>query len=336
MHYFLGIDVGGTKTHALIADETGATIGLGKAGAGNHEGVGYAGLAEAMKLATDVALDRAEISPRQIAGAGFGLGGYDWPSELLPTLEAIGKIGLENAKVEVVNDAMIGLMAGASQGWGIAVVSGTGCNCWGRDRHHHIGHVTGMGGWMAEASGAGELVLEALGKVSRAWSKRGAETALAQGFMDLTGAQNVEALLEGITQETLHVNASAARMVFAVAAEGDAVAQGVIRWAGDALADLACGVIRQLNFEQERFEVVMVGSLFNGGARLIDPFQGGVLKLAPGATFVRLDAPPVVGGVLLGMEAAGLEQANTLREKLVQSTRSYLQRYNEEISGQEN
>ena len=32
MAYFLGIDIGGTKSHALIADEEGRAVGFGQAG----------------------------------------------------------------------------------------------------------------------------------------------------------------------------------------------------------------------------------------------------------------------------------------------------------------
>lgn len=38
--YFLGVDIGGTKSHALVADETGQALGLGVGGAGNYEVVG--------------------------------------------------------------------------------------------------------------------------------------------------------------------------------------------------------------------------------------------------------------------------------------------------------
>ena len=47
-------------------------------------------------------------------------------------------------------------------GWGVAVVAGTGCNAWGWDQSHRIAQMTGMGWWMGEAAGAGELVHEAL------------------------------------------------------------------------------------------------------------------------------------------------------------------------------
>jgi len=118
--YFLGVDVGATKTHALIAEENGQVCGFGEAGPGNHEGVGYDGLAAALRTATEQALARAGLSIAQIAGAGFGVAGYDWPSEREPTLRAIRTLGL-NVPFEAVNDTIIGLLAGAPDGWGIAV-----------------------------------------------------------------------------------------------------------------------------------------------------------------------------------------------------------------------
>jgi N-acetylglucosamine kinase-like BadF-type ATPase len=320
--YFLGVDVGATKTHALIADETGKVCGFGEAGPGNHEGVGYEGLADALRIATEQALARVDISMAQIAGAGFGVAGYDWPSEREPTLRAIQTLGL-GAPLEAVNDTIIGLLAGAAEGWGIAVVAGTGCNCWGWDRNHRIARMTGMGWWMGEAAGAGELVDEALRGVARDWSRRGSSTRLTQAFVELTGAENTESLLEGITQERYFIGAAAAPIVFRVAAEGDVVAQQVIEWAGRELGGLANGVIRQLGFESLDFDVVLVGSLYDGGSRLTDAMRQTVCAIAPSARFVRLTAPPVVGAVLLGMEQACLNSAS-LRLPLIESTKHWL------------
>ncbi len=49
MRYFLGIDVGSSKTHAVIADETGRCTGFGRSDGGNHQVVGYSGLARALQ-----------------------------------------------------------------------------------------------------------------------------------------------------------------------------------------------------------------------------------------------------------------------------------------------
>ena len=315
--YFLGVDVGATKTHALIADESGQAHGFGEAGPGNHEGVGYEGLAAVLQTAVEQALDRAGIPGDRIAGAGFGVGGYDWPSEREPTLRAIRTLGLD-APIEACNDALIGLLAGSEEGWGVAVVAGTGCNAWGWDRTRRTGRMTGMGWQMGEAAGAGELVAEAVRCIARDWSRRGPPTRLTQAFVGLTGAANAKDLLEGITLKRIVLDASAAPLVFRVAAEGDLVARQVIEWAGRELGCLAAGVIRQLGFEALAFDVVLVGSLYDGGPLLTEPMRRTVQAVAPATRLVRLAAPPVVGGVLLGMEQAGLH-GRAARRRLIES-----------------
>ena len=316
--YFLGVDTGATKSHALVADDAGRALGFGEAGPGNHEVVGYEGMTEALLTITRQALAEAGISVNQIAGAGFGLAGYDWPSERQPSLDAIRPLGL-SASLEIVNDAAIAVPAGAAEGWGLAVVAGTSCNCWGWDRQRrHIGHMTGFSALMGEAAGGGELVLKAVHAISREWGRRGPATRLSGAFVEATGARDLDDLIEGLTQERYDLDAGMAPLVFRVAADGDAVAQELVRWAGLGLADLAIGVIHQLGIEALAFDVVLAGSFYNGSPVLAEVMREAIQAVAPGARLVRLTAPPVAGAVLLGMEMGGLN-ACSLREKLIAS-----------------
>ena len=306
MTYYLGVDIGATKSHAMIADERGCVVGFGEAGPGNHEVVGYDGLQAALQAITAQALASAGITAAQIAGAGFGVAGYDWPSELEPTLEAVATLGLA-APVEIVNDTIIGLVAGAESGWGVAIVAGTSNNCWGWNAQHQIGRVTGNGSRFGEFGGSGELVEMATISVAKAWTRRGPGTALSDMFARYCGARSQADLLEGLSQGWYGIGAEAAPLVFQAAETGDAVALGVIRWAAAELASLATGVIRQIGLEQHQFDVVLVGSMYNGGLLLLEPLTEAVLAVAPGARFVRLLVPPVVGAVLLGMQVGGLD-----------------------------
>jgi N-acetylglucosamine kinase-like BadF-type ATPase len=224
--------------------------------------------------------------------------------------------------LEIVNDSIIGLLAGASEGWGIAVVAGTSCNCWGWDQDRREGRMTGFS-WLGEAAGGGELVLKAIQAVALEWTRRGPPTRLTQAFVELTGTRDVEDLLEGLTLGRVHLSAEAAPLVFQVAAGGDPVAEELILWAGRELGSMANGVIRQLGFEALTFEVVLAGSFFQGSPRLAETMRETIHVLAPGARLVCLTAPPVVGGVLLGMEQAGAD-ALSVREALIHSTQEML------------
>jgi N-acetylglucosamine kinase-like BadF-type ATPase len=317
--YYLGVDIGGTKSHALIADASGRALGFGEAGPGNYEDVGYDGLAATLDEVTRNVLADAGISKEQIAGAGFGIAGYDWPSQRGPHLVAIRALELHRARLELVNDTIIGLLAGASSGWGIAIVAGTRANCWGWDQQRRIGRLTGYGLRMAEAAGGLELVGKAVQAVALEWTRRGPATCLTRYFIELTGARDIEDLLEGLSLERLQLDAAAAPLVFQAAAEGDLVAIEAVLWAGRELGSLAGGVIRQLGFESLTFEAVLVGSLYQGSPLLVEAMRQTIHTVAPGARFVPLTAPPVVGGTLLGLEQAGLA-APALRETLIQST----------------
>jgi N-acetylglucosamine kinase-like BadF-type ATPase len=321
--YFLGIDIGSTKSHALIADENGQAVGFGEAGAGNWESVGWEQTRQVIQDITKGAIESAKIKKDEIAGAGFGIAGFDWPEDREMHSVIIESLHLK-APYFLTNDTIIGLVAGATEGWGVVVSAGTSNNCRGRDKNGKEGRFTGAGHTFAEYGGAYEIVRKSIQAVSLAWSMRGPETILSQKFMEITGAKDMMDFFAGLIRNRYSLSAAQAPVVFKAADSGDEVAQGIIRWAGQELGGLALGVARQLNFVDLDFEVVMAGSLYKGGPRLIDALHETIHAEAPGAQLVRLEAPPVVGGVLLGMEQVGVKIAD-LRPKLLETTPAFLQ-----------
>ncbi len=313
--YFLGIDIGGTKSHALIADPQGQVVGFGECGAGSYEVVGWEGLHKALNLVTDRALASAGVGKEQLAGVGYGIAGYDWPSELPGHVEAIESLKIA-APYALVNDTIIGLMAGAADGWGAGVVSGTGSNCWGRDREGREAHMSGGGEMFAEYAGGGDLVRRAVQMVGLAWSWRGPQTRLCDAFIARTGAKDLDDLLEGLYVGHYTLSSDDAPLIFQVAAEGDEVALELVRWAGRELGSLAIGVIRQLGIESLAFDVVQIGSLYKGSPLMSEVMGATIAEVAPAARLVRLTVPPVVGAVMLAMEQAELD-FRPLRETLI-------------------
>ena len=316
MRYYLGADLGATKTHTLIVDEAGRALGFGESGPGNHETVGYDGMFQSMQEGMEQALRTAGLQKDDITGAGFGVAGYDWPSEIEATTSVIDHLELR-APYIFVNDAVPGLVAGSQEGWGVVVVSGTGSNCRGWDREHkREGRVTGHGVLMGEGAGGSELMHRCMQIIGYSWTKRLPITALADAMITHVGAKDLEDLMRGYTTYEYHIGAEAARIVFRVAEEGDEAARNLIRWAGTELGEIANAVIRQLEFENLAFDVVMTGSMFAGGQMLIDPMRETIHKLAPKARLVRLSVPPVIGAAMLGMEAGRMSITSEIRTNM--------------------
>jgi N-acetylglucosamine kinase-like BadF-type ATPase len=320
--YLLGIDTGTSKTHALISDLSGRVLGFGNSGPGNYEVVGVGGLIQALTLATEQALEQAQVQKKEILAMGFGLSGYDWPSERVMMVRAIESLGI-NCAYDFVNDVVIGLIAGASKGWGVAVDAGTGNNVRGRDKNGQTGRITGNSARFGEIGGAGELVWQATIAATYAWTKRLPPTALTKLFMDFAEVKTEADLIEGLTMEAIHLPPFLAQKVIRIAAEGDGVALEVVQYTARELAQNVNAVIRQLNFQDQSFEVVLIGSLFKAGDIYLNPLKNTILQFAPHAEFIHLSVPPVVGAVLLSAETLGLETSG-FRKSLTKSTLEYL------------
>jgi len=304
--YFLGVDVGATKTHAMIADERGEILALGRAGRGNPTLIGYEPFGEVVNRAVEQALTQANLSMKQISGAGFGVAGYDWLSTREKTLKALETHLKLTMPHEMVNDSILGLLANARHGWGISLVAGTGCNCWGRNARGEYGRVTGYGSEMGEYAGGSDLVERAKHHVAYEWTGRGQPTALSQAFIQKTGARNLDDLIESLSERRYLLESDSALLIFECAAKGDKVALDLLQWAGDELGELVIAVARQIGVIHSAPDVILIGGLFRGTPSLKTLVAQKVESVIPKATYLPMQAPPAVGAVVLGMEQAGM------------------------------
>ncbi|HRJ58393.1 MAG TPA: BadF/BadG/BcrA/BcrD ATPase family protein [Anaerolineales bacterium] len=320
--YFVGLDVGSSKTHALIVDENGQCVGFGKAWGGNHQGVGYDGFFNVIAEALDGALKASGVDKAYIAGAGFGVAGYDFPSDREAHLKEIAKLGLA-CPVEIVNDGVNGLLAGATRGIGVNVTAGSSNNARGRNKHGKEGRIVGNGALFGEMGGGIEIVQHGLQKVNHAWIKRIPPTALTQIYLEATGAENEMDLMEGLSNEQYHLFPFIAVQIIQAARNGDVAAQDIIHFAGEELGWLAVSVARQIEMENDEVEVIQSGSIFEAGEIITVPMKDIVLKHCPKAKMIRLDGPPVVGAVLLGMEQADFD-GYAVRDVMVKTAKSLI------------
>lgn len=317
MSYYLGVDAGGTKTLALIADGDGHVLGVGRSGSGNWEGVGLEGAYQAYAQAVAAALRTAGLQPRHISAAGYALAGMDWPSDegrLTPLLDMLGIPGPR----ALVNDAFAALRAGAPEGVGVAVIAGTGSTIVGRNRAGRSFRTFGLGALWGEFQGASGLAWAAFRAIGRAYFGSGPPSALEAHILQAYGAASVPDLAERISRgESPWPDGSLAPLVLQVAEAGDQVARDLVRAAGAEIGDNAEAVARQLELADESFALVMGGGVFSSrSSLLIESLVAPVRAYAPGITPVVLSAPPAAGSVLLAMDAAGVAVTRAVHERL--------------------
>lgn len=315
--YLLGVDTGSSKTHAVISDLTGNIVGFGESGSGNYETIGEEDFKDALQFAVKEAIKSAQINRQEITSMGFGFCGYDWPSEEPIMVNAINSLGI-NCPYQFVNDVTLGLIAGSSAGWGIAVDAGTGNNVRGRDKSGKIGRITGNGIRFGEFGGASEIVWRGMLAATYAWTSRGPKTRLSQLFMNFASVDSEDALIEGLATGKIHLSSDLAKDIIQLAAEGDNEAIKVIEFNARELGLNVNAVIRQLEFQNLNFEIVMIGSVFNAGEIYTKPFKQTVLEHAPKAEFLHLSVPPVVGAILLAAELVEMKTSE-FRSTLVHS-----------------
>jgi N-acetylglucosamine kinase-like BadF-type ATPase len=301
----LGVDGGGTKSHAIVAGEDGAILGFGVSGAANWEDVGIAAAGAAILSSIREALGRASLQPEEIGASVFGLAGVDFPADEVRLASVPESLGLGGPH-RIVNDSMVALRAGTNLPWGVVVIAGSGSIAAGRNPDGDEFRTLGMGPMFGDWGAGTEISQAAVTAVADQVTGRGPETALAELLRERTDASSVLEMLEGLGRQ--RIDDSRFADLVAVAAEaGDPVSRRILEHAGTSLGASAALVARKLRMTDSEFELVMSGGMFRANSRIIPAtLEATVKREAPGARPVRLEVPPVVGAVLLAMEMIGM------------------------------
>ncbi|OPA81076.1 ATPase [Paenibacillus selenitireducens] len=305
MKRFLGVDAGGTKVHALIVDETGKVLGQGIVlGNGNHQ-CGKEAAERNIRTACEQALADASLTKDEIEFACFGLAGADRQPDyeiLNPMISA-----LKFKRFKIVCDTMIAMRAGTKQSSGVVIISGTGWNSAARNSKNEEQDYGGFGYLFGDAHGSGtDLNTHAFRSVVRAFDGRGPSTLLTKMVLDMTGYEAVEPLYEDVLYGRYQLPKDLGKLIFEAATEGDAVAVQILEQEGTEFGNAANALIRRLHMEQDTFDVVLGGSVFSKSKSLhmIEAIEREVRKVAPYASFVRVEMDPVVGAVMSAMDFA--------------------------------
>ena len=319
MRAVLGVDGGGSKTHALVADERGEVLGFASSGRSNWEDTGLEAAGAALAEAIGGALAAAQVPPGALAASAFGLAGLDWDPDR-PMLGALlDPLGLAGPR-RLENDSFIALRAGASRPFGVVVIAGTGHVAAGRDPAGRTVRTLGLGPMYGDFGSATDVAEEAVRAVADAYTGRGPATSLSRLLPPLAGCASAEQLLQRLSRGLVPLP-EAAPLVLQEAEAGDPACRQIVLHAGASLGESAAVVARRLGLGGQRFELVMAGGLFRSRNQLLEgALVDTMARQAPQAVPVHLTCRPVVGAALDALDLAGLPTDPEVRDRLVASS----------------
>ncbi len=253
MHLYLGIDGGQSSTTALIGDETGRVLGVGRGGPSNHAAAGE-GRRKFAAAITDSVSDGLKgaaaaagvTAPVTFDAACLGLSGGPEDKETL------AKEMIRAERYLITHDAHIAL-AGATGGEpGIIAIAGTGSMVFGRNAAGLTARAGGWGYVYGDEGGAFDLVRQALRAVLRNEEGWGPPTALREALLQAlpqtTGARDAHQLMHLLYTDEYPRDRVAgwATLIDQAARAGDAVAGDILGSAAQSLATLTAAVRTQL------------------------------------------------------------------------------------------
>jgi N-acetylmuramic acid 6-phosphate etherase len=298
---FLGIDGGGTRTTALLADDAGRALGRIEAGPAN------------LRLMTDAQLTRHLRSIGaafpQPAAMGIGLAGAWAQAERQRIRLAAAKVW-PRVPCYATHDLETTLAAAARTTPGprltqVLILSGTGSCCYG---YNPAGLTAKVGGWghvLGDQGSGYEVGLHALKTVARhydetsSWPKLGARLL---GALQLNEPNDLIDWAQAASKAEL---AALAIEVFHAWKAGDRLASGILSAAADRLAADAAHCARKLTAPGACARFVLAGGVLLKQPAFRARVARRLRRLWPGALVAPLHREAVWGAIELARAMAG-------------------------------
>ncbi len=303
--FLLGVDGGATKTLAMVVDTRTYQVGTGVAGSSNPHAVGFDAASSSIRSAVGAALASVGARPEAVSAAVLAIASADSEADCRRLREGVAA-EYPLRRLFVLNDVAAAWSSGTLGGPGVAVIAGTGSNCFGVNAAGRSWRCGGWGHLLGDEGSGYWIGLQSMRAAAEYRDGRAPWTELIPRLLDTYALSTIEDLQVLVYEHFSKAEIASFTVQTAQAAQGgDGVALEILHRAGLELARQARTVIQRLEFEGD-FPVVLVGSTFRAGDPFLGPFSESIRQTSPGAELIHPRVPPVGGAVWLAARAAGV------------------------------
>ncbi len=309
-NYRIGIDGGGTKTRAVLLDETLTIRGEGAAGSSNIYAVGLEKAAANILDAADFALRGAKKTRADVWGWGLGLGGVVSGRESARIEAALRPFLGQTVMISVVED-VVAAHRGAfdwtgARGTQIVCIAGTGANCWGRNLEGNSAGADGLGPLLGDRGSGYSIGEAALRFYGRCEDGIEAHSDFSRAILAHFGAKNGAELVEIVYAPGFERARVASLVPLLISySQSEKRAREILEAAGRDLGRTARTVLRRLATKNEsepecnnenRAEIALVGGVLSGADAVREAVQE---TLDSAARLVEARYESAIGAALL-------------------------------------
>ena len=296
MKYFLGLDIGGTKTACALADEH-RILGRSRAGSAKILRVDKADAARHLREALQFVSIESGVPLHDVTASCIGTSGItvaavrDWLREQMASSVS--------GTLTLVGDEVITLDAAFPGQPGVIVIAGTGSIVIGRSSS---GWTTSAGGWGPALSDEGSgtvLCQQALRDVFHAIDA-GEDPPLLRRVLDHLGLRTKDDLV-AVANAPGFSFAALMPVVGQAASENDRIAQEILQRGGEELAELVIHVVRRLAKAEPGIEmglkIASTGSILAHVAEVSEAMQRALLTKYSQLEFTAGTVDPLEGAL---------------------------------------
>jgi N-acetylglucosamine kinase-like BadF-type ATPase len=306
--WYVAIDGGNSKTHVAVGSTDGRLRGFVRGPGSSPHLIGVPGAMALLDSLVRQAIAQAGLPPGTLLSrAEVYLAGADLPVEVDVLMKAVGEAGWAREH-RVDNDLFALLRAGTASPDAVAVVCGAGINCAGRTADGRTARFPALGEITGDWGGGQHLARLALWHAARGEDGRGPLTALSRAVSDHFGRSTVADVGTAMHLGELDRDRvdELSPVLFAVAADGDAVAREVVARQAREVVALATVAAGRLGLLDKPHAVVLGGGVLAARHPLLhNAVAEGLLAAAPLGQLGIVTDPPVTGAALLALDALG-------------------------------
>lgn len=301
--YVVGVDGGGTKTVAALADLNGKILKTRKTGPASARNIGLKNAAKNVIEAIVKILPGKKI---KISSVFIGLPGIQERPELAPKirkelLKDRRIYRVFKGKFKIASDQIVAFRTGTDKKDGVVLIAGTGCVAHGWRKGKEV-KASGWG-WLADEGSAFWTGQRGYQEILKELDGRGPQTLITKLVFRKWRPKRRKDLREKIySGDFVRQIASMSGVIDLAAEKGDSKAFSIMKAASEELALSAATVIKQLRFRNEEFILVLIGRMFKS-RNVLNNLKKIIKKFAPKVEFIRPKKEPVIGAVKLAIEA---------------------------------